>query len=108
MATLVRKFAFFDLSRGELAILGFFVVQALDAALTYWGVALYGRSIEGNPLIASLMYAVGAGPALASAKFAAAGFGMILHLAEVHRIVAVLTAFYVCAAIGPWMWVLSQ
>ena len=108
MATLVRKFAFFDLSRGELAILGFFFVQALDAGLTYWGVALHGPSIEGNPLLASLMYSLGAGPALASAKVAAAGFGMILHLTEVHRIVAVLTAFYVCAAIGPWMWVLSQ
>lgn len=108
MAALVRKFAVFDLSRGEWAILLFFVVQALDAGLTYWGVAIYGRSIEGNPLIASLMHAIGEGPALASAKVMAAGFGMILHLTEVHRIVAALTAFYLCAAIGPWMWVLSQ
>ena len=108
MATLVRKFRHFDLSRGELAILVFFVVQALDAAFTYWGVATYGRSIEGNPLIASLMQSMGEGPALASAKFAAAGFGIILHLTQVHRIVAILTAFYLCAAIGPWMWLLSR
>jgi len=108
MAALVRKFAFFDLSRGELAILVFFVVQALDAGLTYWGVAQYGQSIEANPLIAGLMHRIGEGPALASAKVAAAGCGMILHLTQVHRIVAALTAFYLCAAIGPWMWLLAQ
>jgi hypothetical protein len=33
---------------------------------------------------------------------------MILHLTQVHRIVAALTAFYVCAALLPWVWVLSQ
>lgn len=108
MATLVRKFAGFDLTRGELAILVFFVVQALDAGLTYWGVATYGRSIEANPLIAHLMHAIGEGPALASAKVTAAVCGMILHLTQVHRIVVALTAFYLCAAIGPWMWLLGQ
>ena len=108
MAALARRFVVFYLSRGELVILAFFVVQALDAAFTYWGVAAHGRAIEANPLIASLMHAIGEGPALASAKVAAAGCGMILHLTQVHRIVAVLTAFYVCVAIGPWMWVLSQ
>lgn len=108
MAALVRKFALFDLSRGELAILTFFVVQALDAGLTYWGVLQYGRSIEANPLIAGLMESMGEGPALASAKVAAAGCGMILHLTQVHRIVTALTALYVCVAIGPWMWLLSQ
>lgn len=89
-------------------ILGFFIVQALDAGLTYWGVSVYGRSIEANPLVARLMHSLGDGPALASAKMAAAGCGMILHLTEVHRIVAALTLFYLCAAIGPWIWLLSQ
>ena len=108
MAALVRKFRYFDLSRGELAILLFFVVQALDAAFTYWGVVAYGQSIEANPLIAGLMQTIGEGPALASAKVAAAGFGMILHLTQVHRIVAALTLFYVCAALGPWMWLFAH
>ena len=40
-----RTLSVFRLSRGELAILVFFVVQALDAGLTYWGVTVYGRSI---------------------------------------------------------------
>jgi hypothetical protein len=108
MASLVRKFQTRSLSKGELAILAFFVAQALDAAFTYWGVARHGRGIEGNPLLASLMFSIGEGPALASAKLVAAGCGMILHLTHVHRIVAVLTAFYVCAALLPWMWVFHR
>lgn len=108
MAMFARRFAAFHLTRGDIAILVFFVVQALDAAFTYWGVAAYGRSIEANPLIAHLMHAIGEGPALASAKFTAAACGMILHLTEVHRIVVALTVFYLAAAIGPWMWLLGQ
>ncbi len=107
MAMLLRKFLHRDLSRGEVAILAFFLVQALDAAFTYWGVTLHGRDIEGNPLVASLMLSIGEGPALASAKLAAAGCGMILHLTHVHRIVAALTAFYVCAALLPWVYVFT-
>ena len=108
MAMLVDKFVHRTLTRGELAILVFFLVQALDAAFTYWGVSAHGREIEGNPLLASLMFSIGEGPALASAKLTAAGCGMILHLTHVHRIVAALTAIYVCAAIVPWLWVLTQ
>jgi hypothetical protein len=96
------------LTRGELAILVFFVVQALDAALTYWGIARFGRSIEANPLLAHLMEAVGEGPALLSAKVVAACFGIVLHLTQVHRVVAVLTLFYLCVAIVPWVWLLSS
>ena len=108
MTDLQRTLTVLRLTRGELAIVVFFVVQALDAALTYWGVVVYGRSIEANPLIANLMDSLGEGPALASAKVTAAGCGMILHLTGVHRIVAALTVFYLVAAIGPWMWVLTQ
>ena len=108
MTDLQRTWSVLRLTRGELTIVVFFVVQALDAALTYWGVAVYGRSIEANPLIANLMHSLGEGPALASAKMTAAGCGMILHLTGVHRIVAALTVFYLVAAIGPWLWVLAQ
>ena len=107
MTILVHKFLARDLTKGELAILAFFVAQALDAAFTYWGVSIHGRQIEANPLLASLMVTIGEGPALASAKLTAAGCGMILHLTQVHRIVAALTLFYVCAALLPWMYVFS-
>lgn len=88
---------------GNVVIILFFVSQALDGAFTYIGILTWGPSIEGNPLLAWLMAAVGPGTALASAKLAAAGFGMILHLAAVHRAVAILTAIYVSAALFPWM-----
>ena len=54
--------------------------------------------MEGNPLLHWLMGATGHGPALALAKLAAAGFGMVLHLASVHRAVALLTLLYLSAA----------
>lgn len=92
---------------GNAVIVLFFLVQALDGALTYVGVTALGRDIEGNPLLYWLMGAAGHGPGLALAKLTAAGFGMVLHLFSVHRAVAVLTAFYVSAAVLPWMAVLS-
>jgi hypothetical protein len=88
---------------GNIVIILFFVSQALDGAFTYIGILTFGTSIEGNPLLAWLMAAVGPGTALAGAKLAAVGFGMILHLAAVHRVVAILTAIYVSAALLPWM-----
>jgi hypothetical protein len=88
---------------GNIVIILFFVSQALDGAFTYIGILTFGTSIEGNPLLAWLMAVVGPGTALAGAKLAAAGFGMILHLAAVHRVVAILTAIYVSAALLPWM-----
>jgi hypothetical protein len=41
------------------------------------------------------------------AKLAAAGFGIILHLASVHRAVALLTLLYLSAAIVPWVAVMA-
>ena len=70
--------------------------------MTYIGVRTFGPTIEGNPLLAWLMASLGEAPALAGAKLAAAGFGIILHLASVHRAVALLTALYVSAALLPW------
>jgi hypothetical protein len=91
---------------GNTVIILFFVAQALDGAFTYVGILMFGPSIEGNPLLAALMASFGVGPALAGAKLAAAGFGIILHLAAVHRAVAILTAIYVSAALLPWAFLL--
>ncbi len=92
-----------SLTFGNVAILAFLVVQALDGMLTYVGIVSYGPAAEGNPLLAWLMSAVGAAPALAGAKMAASMFGIILHLTAVHRTVALLAALYVSAAILPWV-----
>ena len=92
---------------GDAVILAFFLAQALDGVFTYIGVATMGRDIEANPLLHWLMGATGHGLALAIAKFAAAGFGIILHLTHVHRAVALLTLLYLSVAIVPWIAVLS-
>lgn len=91
---------------GNVVIVLFFVCQALDGAFTYVGVQMFGRSIEANPLLAWLMGSIGPAPALAGAKLTAAGFGIVLHLASVHRAVALLTAIYVSAAVLPWTFLL--
>ena len=91
---------------GDAALLLFLVAQACDGVLTYVGVTLYGSHIEGNPLISWLMEAMGEGPALAAAKLTAGCFGIALHLSSVHKVVALLTAFYLVVAVGPWITIL--
>ena len=103
-----RALAFTQSERfGNTVIILFFVAQALDGALTYLGVIALGRDMEANPLLHWLMGATGHVPALALAKLSAAGFGIILHLASVHRAVALLTLLYLSVAILPWMAVLA-
>lgn len=89
-------------SFGNYVIVLFLVAQAADGILTYVGLTAHAAVTEGNPLLAWLMQEVGSGPALAGAKCTAAGLGMVLHLTEVHRVVAALTAVYVVAALVPW------
>jgi uncharacterized membrane protein len=91
---------------GDLALVLFLIAQAFDGVLTYVGVSTYGVGIEGNPLIAWLMEAMGEGPALTTAKLTAGGFGIALHLSAVHKVVAVLAAFYYAVAILPWLAIL--
>jgi hypothetical protein len=87
---------------GNVAVLCFLVVQALDGSLTYMGVRTWGLAIEANPVVSSAMAYAGWVPGLAGTKLLAAGFGILLHLHHVHGMVALLTAFYVAVAIIPW------
>jgi hypothetical protein len=87
---------------GDLAVIGFVLVQCLDAVFTYRGVSIWGPSIEANPLISSAMATAGVLVGLCAAKGVAIGFGMLLHLHRVHSLVALLTAIYLAAAILPW------
>jgi hypothetical protein len=87
---------------GDLAVLGFVLVQCLDGAFTYLGVKMWGPGVEANPLVSSAMAFAGLGVGLASTKLIAVGLGVVLHLRRTHVIVAILTAFYVAAAIVPW------
>jgi uncharacterized membrane protein len=91
---------------GDVALLAFLLVQASDGVLTYIGVSSYGQHIEANPLIGWLMTSMGEGAALAAAKVAAGFFGIALHLSSVHKAVALLAAFYLAAAVLPWVAIL--
>jgi hypothetical protein len=88
---------------GDVAVVVFLLAQATDGILTYVGVSTFGRGIEGNPMIVWLMSTLGNGAGLATAKVAAACFGIALHLSAVHQAVAALAGFYVVVAIVPWV-----
>jgi uncharacterized membrane protein len=87
---------------GDVVIVVFLVAQAIDGVLTYVGVMQFGTIIEANPVVAALMGLVGHGPALAGVKLAAASLGIALHLGRVHRVLALLTVFYVIGSVLPW------
>jgi hypothetical protein len=91
---------------GDAALFLFLLAQACDGVLTYVGVTVYGLQMEGNPLISWLMSMMGHGPGLAAAKVTAGGFGIALHVSAVHKAVALLTGFYLLAAVGPWIAIL--
>lgn len=87
---------------GNLAVIGFLLVQYLDGFYTYAGFGIWGLSIEANPLIRMVAGLVGPGTGLAAAKVVAIGFGMMLHLKGVHAAVAALTGIYLVLSILPW------
>ena len=102
MARLVKQWDDPKSRFGDIVVIGFLLMQCLDAVLTYLGVAIWGPAIEANPLISSAMAAVGVVGGLGAAKGVAIGFGFLLHLRRVHNLVALLTAIYFTAAILPW------
>ena len=87
---------------GDLIVVTFLVVQYLDGVLTYLGVTMWGPGIEANPIVSSAMIAGGLAVGIGGAKAVAIGFGILLHLRGVHRLVALLTAIYFTVAILPW------
>ena len=91
---------------GDIALVAFLLAQCLDGVFTYVGVVAFGVGIEANPVVAGLMAHLGQGPGLLSAKMIAALLGISLHLRQVHHAVAVLTGFYIAAAVAPWTLIL--
>lgn len=87
---------------GDIVLVLFLLAQCFDGVFTYVGVAAFGIGVEANPLIASLMNTVGHGAALTGAKMLAAVLGICLHVRQIHTAVALLTVFYIAAAIVPW------
>jgi hypothetical protein len=91
---------------GDVVVIVFLLAQCFDGVFTYVGVLSFGLSIEGNPLIATLMGTFGHGVALTGAKMLAAALGISLHLRHIHGAVAVLAVFYIVVAIVPWVVIL--
>ena len=87
---------------GDVVLVVFLLAQCFDGVFTYVGVRTFGVSIEANPVLVMLMAALGQGPALMAAKVLASALGICLHLREVHGAIALLTLFYLVAAIVPW------
>jgi hypothetical protein len=102
MAGLVRRWDEPKSRFGDFVVVGFVLMQCLDAVFTYLGVTIWGPAIEANPLISSAMGAAGVVAGLGAAKAVAIGFGCLLHLHRVHNLVALLTAIYFAVAILPW------
>jgi hypothetical protein len=87
---------------GDLVVVCFLLMQCLDAVYTYLGIAIWGPTIEANPLISSAIAATSVVTGLGAAKGVAIGFGMLLHVRRVHNLVALLAAIYFAVAILPW------
>jgi hypothetical protein len=102
MALLTRSWHSADDRFGNLAVIGFLLVQYLDGVYTYLGFSIWGLNIEANPLIRTAVAVVGPGTGLALAKLVAISFGIVLHLRRVHHVVAILTVLYVILSIVPW------
>jgi hypothetical protein len=81
----------------------FLVAQAYDGIFTYVAVHGYGIVAEGNVLLATWIDLIGAGPAILGAKLLAASCGVLLYCLGVRRALVALTAFYIVAAIAPWL-----
>ena len=102
MAGLVKRWEEPKSRFGDLVVVGFLLMQCLDAVFTYLGIGIWGPAIEANPVISSAMAAVGVVAGLGAAKGVAIGFGMLLHVRRIHNLVALLTAIYFTVAILPW------
>lgn len=87
---------------GDLAVLAFLIAQALDGALTYFGLHTWGPAVEANPLVSFVTSFVGIGAGLAGAKLFAMSLGVVLHLRRAHVVVALLAALHFLLAVAPW------
>lgn len=102
MRTLWQSWTRSDEWFGNLAVVGFMLVQYLDGFYTYAGFTIWGLNIEANPLIRTAVSAVGPAAGLAVAKLVAIAFGALLHMRRVHGVVAILTCIYLILSIVPW------
>lgn len=91
-------------SRQAPLVLGiFFLVQALDGVLTYWGVNEFGVEMEMNAILASGMLSIGPGATLVAAKLVACAGGLVLYGSGYHRPLAAVAGLCLGVAVVPWL-----
>jgi hypothetical protein len=92
---------------GNVAVTCFIVVQLIDWIATSQGLALFGTSVEANPLLRFLMERYDIITVLTTSKLFATMAGSFLHFLNRHSMVAALTLLYTLFAIIPWMKLLA-
>ena len=92
---------------GNISVTCFIIVQLLDWLATFHGLALFGTSVEANPLLRTLMERYDIILVLTAAKVIATIAGSLLHFFQRHLAVAGLTLVYTIFALLPWLKVLS-
>jgi hypothetical protein len=92
---------------GNVAVTCFIVVQLIDWIATSQGLALFGTSVEANPLLRFLMERYDIITVLTTSKLFATMAGSFLHFLNRHSMVAALTLLYTLFAIIPWMELLA-
>jgi uncharacterized membrane protein len=95
--------------RQEEFVLSVFVLaQALDGALTYIGLHRFGVGMELNQLLVFYMEIFGVGLTLVGAKVLACVCGLVLHVTERHRAVAIAAGASIGVAVVPWLLALAH
>jgi hypothetical protein len=85
----------------------FTAVQVADAWLTVLGLARFGVTAEGNPLVALCISVCGVTTGLIAVKAMAIAAGALLLVRAEHLILTALTVVFVFAAVVPWAWALA-
>jgi hypothetical protein len=86
----------------------FLVAQVCDGVFTYVAVSAVGVGAEGNALLAAWMHEIGPAPTLFIAKVVSICAGILVYFRGLHGVLAGLTAFYLAAAVGPWLYVFAN
>jgi len=95
--------------RQELLVLSvFFTAQALDGALTYVGLRRFGLGMELNSLLVFYMEIFGVGLTLVGAKGLACACGLVLHVTDRHRALAIAAGASIGVAVVPWLLALAR
>lgn len=92
----------------RLVLMLFLVAQVCDGVFTYVAVSAVGIGAEGNVLLASWMHQIGPAPTLLMAKVVSIAAGVLVYVRGLHSVLAGLTAFYLAAAVGPWLFVFAH